>query len=221
MGEQEEDAGRREVLDDGHHTLGQKLSHFGRHGPVNGGGGLADSYYQPFILGWEKKRVAFRAVYGFLAPTGRFRAGADDNVGSGYWTHAFSSGQTFYLTENRTTSVSAFQMYELHTTQESTGVRPGQTFNLDYSLMQAIPFGEKPRVQVGLVGYNQRQTTPKRGPNVTTQQSAERYKVNAFGFAAGVNLSKRVNGGFKFFQEFSNRSTFQGHSVQISGSIRL
>src|SRR5262249_15538902 len=67
-------------------------------GPVSGGGGFADSYYQPFILGWEKKRAAVRAVYGFLAPTGSFKAGANNNVGSGYWTHAFSSGQTFYLT---------------------------------------------------------------------------------------------------------------------------
>src|SRR5688500_9441205 len=58
-------------------------------GPVSGGAGFADSYYQPFILGWEKERVAVRAVYGFLAPTGSFKAGANDNVGSGYWTHAF------------------------------------------------------------------------------------------------------------------------------------
>ena len=51
-------------------------------GPVSGGGGFADSYYQPLILGWEKTRVGFKAIYGFLAPTGRFAAGASDNVGS-------------------------------------------------------------------------------------------------------------------------------------------
>ena len=190
-------------------------------GPVSGGGGLADSYYQPFILGWEKKRAAFRAVYGFLAPTGSFRAGADNNVGSGYWTHAFSSGQTFYLTEDRATTVSAFQMYEVHTTQESTGIHPGQTFNLDYSLMRALPFGDKPWLQVGLVGYNQRQTTARRGPGVTPEQTAARYKVNALGFASSVSLPGRVNVGFKYFQEFSNRSTFQGHSIQISGSLHF
>jgi len=190
-------------------------------GPVSGGGGFADSYYQPFILGWEKKRAAFRAVYGFLAPTGSFRAGADNNVGSGYWTHAFSSGQTFYLTEDRATSVSAFQMYEVHTAQEGTGIHPGQTFNLDYSLMRALPVGDKARLQVGLVGYNQRQTTARRGPGVTPGQTAERYKVNALGFASSVNLPRRVNVGFKYFQEFSNRSTFQGHSIQISGSLHF
>ena len=108
-------------------------------GPISGGSGFADSYYQPFILGWEKKRIAIRAVYGFLAPTGSFKAGADNNVGSGYWTQALSSGQTFYLSKDKATSLSAFQMYEFHTTQEDTNIHPGQTLDLDYSLMQAVP----------------------------------------------------------------------------------
>ena len=190
-------------------------------GPVSGGAGFADSYYQPFILGWDNERAAIRAVYGFLAPTGSFTAGANNNVGSGYWTHAFSSGQTFYLTKDRKTIVSAFQMYEIHTTQEDTRIHPGQTFNLDFSLMRVLPVGDKPWLQVGVVGYNQRQTTARRGPGITPAQEAARYKVNSLGFASSVNLPRRINVGFKYFQEFSNRSTFQGHSIQISGAIKF
>ena len=44
-------------------------------GKISGGGGFADSYYMPFILGWNRERIAIRAIYGFLAPTGRFVAG--------------------------------------------------------------------------------------------------------------------------------------------------
>ena len=190
-------------------------------GPVSGAGGFGDTYFQPFILGWNKERAAVRAVYGFLAPTARFEAGANDNVGSGYWTHVVSSGQTFYLTKNKRTNISAFQMYEFHTTQKGTKVRPGQTFNLDYSLMHTLAIGGKANIQVGLVGYLQRQTTAKRGPGITPEQSQERYKVNALGFASSGNMTKRVNVGFKYFQEFSSRSTFQGYSVQISGAIRF
>jgi len=190
-------------------------------GPVSGGGGLADSYYQPFILGWNESRYAIRAVYGFLAPTGRFRNGANDNVGSGYWTHAFSSGQTFYLTKNKRTSISAFQMYEVHTTQESTSIHPGDTLDLDYSVMHSFSFGNEKRVQVGLVGYNARQTTDKTGPTITAEQSKAHYKVNALGVGSNLSLSAKINVGFKYFQEFSNRSTFQGHSVQFSGSIKF
>ena len=190
-------------------------------GPVSGGGGLADSYYQPFILGWNESRFAIRAVYGFLAPTGRFRNGANDNVGSGYWTHAFSSGQTFYLTKNKATSISAFQMYEVHTTQQSTSIKPGDTLDLDYSVMHSFSLGGEKRVQLGLVGYNAWQTTDKTGPTITPAQSKAHYTVNAVGIGSNLSITTKINVGFKYFQEFANRSTFQGHSIQFSGSIKF
>ncbi len=190
-------------------------------GPVSGGGGLADSYYQPFILGWQESRFAIRAVYGFLAPTGQFRNGANDNVGSGYWTHAFSSGQTFYLTKNKATSISAFQMYEVHTTQKSTSIHPGDTLDLDYSVMHSLSLGGEKRVQLGLVGYNARQTTDKTGPTITPEQSKAHYKVNALGVGSNLHLSAKINVGFKYFKEFANRSTFQGQSIQFSGSFKF
>ena len=190
-------------------------------GHVSGGGGLADSYYQPFILGWNKPRYAIRAVYGFLAPTGRFRNGANDNVGSGYWTHAFSSGQTFYLTKNKATSISAFQMYEVHTHQQSTSIHPGDTLDLDYSVMHSFSLGAEKRVQLGLVGYNARQTTDKTGPTITLEQSKAHYQVNAIGVGSNLSLSAKVSVGFKYFEEFTNRNTFQGHSIQFSGSIKF
>jgi len=64
-------------------------------GGISGGGGLADSYCQPFILGWRKKRADIRAVYGFLAPSGRFNVGASNNVGSGYWNSCLLIGSDF------------------------------------------------------------------------------------------------------------------------------
>jgi hypothetical protein len=188
-------------------------------GAISGGQGFADSYYQPFILGWDTKRTAIRAVYGFLAPTGRFEGGADDNVGSGYWTHALSSGQTIYLTKNKTTSISAFQMYEFHTTQEDTDIHPGQTLNLDYSLTRVFSVVRDLRLQVGLAGYNEWQITDKTGPTITTEQANAHYRVIALGVASNLNIMSKVNIGFKYFQEFANQSTFQGHSIQISGAV--
>lgn len=189
-------------------------------GAINGGGGFADSYYQPIIFGWRKSRADIRAAFGFLAPTGKFTAGASDNVGSGYWTPVLSSGQTVYLTSNRATQLSVFQMYEFHTVQAQTDIHPGQTFDLDYSLTQLFLIGSDLRLQVGLAGYGQWQTTDKTGPTITPAQAAAHYRVNALGFASNVILPiKAVSLGFKYFTEFSNSSTFQGHSVQISALV--
>jgi len=191
-------------------------------GNISGGAGFADSYYMPLILGWSFDRVAVRAIYGFLAPTGHFVAGGSDNVGSGYWTHALSSGQTFYLTESKSLILSAFEMYEWHTTQQGTGIRPGDTFDLDYSLMTTLPQRDNVRLQVGLAGYGARQTTAKTGPEVSLAESQDRYVVNALGLAVNAAFpQQRASLGFRFFKEFSNRSTFQGYSAQLSGSIGL
>ena len=189
------------------------------HGALSGGGGFADSYYQPLILGWRQRRVAIKAIYGFLAPTGKYSAGANTNVGSGYWTSAAASGQTIYLNESKSTALSAFQMYEFHGKQQGTMIHPGQTLNLDYSLTQTIPL-QRLRLQLGLVGYGQWQTTDKYGSNITPEQATAHYKVNALGFAANATLPEgRVSVGVKYFHEFECRSTFEGYTLQISGAI--
>jgi hypothetical protein len=189
-------------------------------GRLSGGAGFADSYYLPFILGWNTAPADVRLMYGFLAPTGRFAEGSSSNVGSGYWTHTVSSGQTFYLAPDRRVNFSAFEMYEFHTTQEGTGIHPGQTFDLDYSLMGSVRRTESMALQIGVIGYEARQTTAKIGPGITPEASAERYAVNAFGFSLIAAFPKRkANVGFRYFQEFADRSTFQGYSLQVLGAI--
>ena len=190
------------------------------HGNLSGGGGFADSYYMPFILGWSGERAAVRFIYGFLAPTGRFAAGATNNVGSGYWTHALSSGQTFYLIKNGLLTFSMFEMYEFHMTQEGTEIHPGQTFDLDYSLMTSLKRTAKLQLQVGIAGYAQRQTTATTGPEIAPPTEQDRYAVNSLGFAINAAFPRRkASLGMKYFKEFANRSTFQGYSLQFTGAI--
>ncbi len=192
-------------------------------GPISGGGGFADSYYQPFTLGWKFKRADIQAAYGFMAPTGRFNPGASNNIGAGYWGHFVTSGQTVYLTENKGTAVSAYEAYEFHTTQKGTDIHPGQTLDLDYSLTQVIPLQKdmKTLLQVGLIGYGQWQTTSRSGPNIDPAIASQtKYRVNSLGAVGNVILpGRKVIVGFKWFGEFGNSTTVQGHSLQISGAI--
>jgi hypothetical protein len=189
-------------------------------GHLNAGGGFGDFFVQPVILGWQTQRVGVRTAYGVLAPTGRFNAGASDNVGSGYWTHAPSVGATIYLTRDRTATLSAFHMYEFHTVQQGTEIHPGQTANIDYSVARTIRVNEETQLQLALVGYGQWQTTDKTGPTISAAQGSAHYVVNALGFASNVLLpARQVSLGLKYFKEFSNRSTFQGYTLQIAGAV--
>ena len=75
-------------------------------------------------------------------------------------------------------------------------------------------------LQIGVAGYEARQTTAKVGPNITPQISAERYAVNSLGFALIAAFPKRkATLAFRYFKEFADRSTFQGYSTQVSGAI--
>jgi len=115
---------------------------------------------------------------------------------------------------------SAFQLYEWHTTQHGTGTKPGDTINLDYSLIRTFAFARGPtRLQVGLAGYEQRQTTAKTGPAVSEEQTRERYAINALGFVTHLVFpDHRFNTGIKFFEEFGNHAAYQGYSFQVSGA---
>ena len=188
-------------------------------GSLSGGGGAGDLYFQPVILGWNNERSAIRGILGFLAPTGRFEAGANDNVGNGYWTPVVAAGETFYLTEDRATTLSAFEMYEFHSSQSGTHIHPGQTLDLDYSLLRAFTFQDT-RLQIGLAGYGAWQTTAKTGPQVTAAQESQRYRVNAIGGALNLVLpARKVTLSLKYFDEFSNQWTYQGYSLQISVGV--
>ena len=189
-------------------------------GAISGGGGLGDAYFQPLILGWNMARADIRGIVGVLAPTGKFNAGATDNVGNGYWTPVIAAGETFYLSADRATTISLFQMYEFHTTQSGTHIRPGETFDLDYSVMRALPLHAEAKLQVGVVGYGAWQTTAKTGPDITPGEEAQRYRVNGLG--VGLNLvlpTQKVTLSLKYFDEFSNRWTYQGYSLQISAGV--
>jgi hypothetical protein len=47
-----------------------------------------------------------------------------------------------------------------------------------------------------------------------------RYAVNALGFAATLAFPMRkLSFSMKYFEEFADRATFQGFSLQFSGSV--
>ncbi|HEU5259431.1 MAG TPA: transporter [Vicinamibacterales bacterium] len=191
-----------------------------RFGALQAGSGLSDSDFSPLTLGWQWPRADVQASYGFVAPTGRFHAGASDNTGGGYWAHIPSTGQTVYLTADKATAVSAYELYEFHGTQKNTGIRPGQTFNIDYSITQMLPLtrDKGTLLQIGLVGYGQYQTTDHRG--VTAIAAATHYRVNALGITADVMVPDRqIDVGVKYLKEFANTSTVQGHSLQITAGV--
>ena len=197
-----------------------------------GGFGLADTYVQPATLGWSTKRIASYLSYAFIAPTGRYSAGAANNVGSGYWGNHFLTGTTLYITKNQGTSVNLFTDWEFHgSRQEINGARitPGQTVTDEWGLGQALPLKKDQSMlaQIGGVGYDQWQVSANGGtvPSLTPggpllpASLLPYYSVHAAGVQANFLMPKKsFSAYFKYYWEYSAKSRPQGAMLVIGAT---
>ncbi len=179
-----------------------------------GGSGFADMYVQPINFGWHLKRADVAVGYAFTPPTGRFTAGASDNVGSGYWGNNITSGTTFYITKDKGTSANLSTAWEIHWQKSGTNLTPGQAFTMEWGLGQVLPLKKDMSrlLQLGFVGYDQWQVSSN-GGTVTVAGipvPASRipfYSVHALGVQANFILpAKDLSAFFKYYDESGCRT---------------
>ena len=206
---------------------------------INGGGaGLADTFVQPLNLGWHfGKRVDFNVGYAFTAPTGRYTAGASNNVGSGYWGNDITSGTTLYITKNQGTTANLATAWEIHGQKtvssalsgQPSKITPGQAFTQEWGIGQVLPLKKdmSQLAQLGLVGYDQWQVSNNGGNYLVAglPVAASRvpyYSVHGIGFQANYILpAKDVVLFFKYYDEYSAKARVQGRTIVFGGSWTL
>lgn len=196
-------------------------------GGAAGGSGFADTYVQPLNLGWHfGKRMDFNAGYAFVAPTGRYTAGASNNVGSGYWGNFITSGTTFYITKNQTTTANLTTAWEIHGKKEGTNETPGQAFTDEWGLGQVLPLKKNMSqlLQLGLVGYDQFQVTANGGTVLVggipvPARLIPFYSVHGVGGQINYILpAKNLLFFFKGYDEYRALARVQGRTIVFGGS---
>jgi hypothetical protein len=200
-----------------------------------GGSGLADTFFQPINIGWHfAKRVDFNVGYAFTAPTGRYTAGASDNVGSGYWGNDITSGTTLYITKNHGTTANLATAWEIHgqktvaslVSGQLSKITPGQAFTQEWGIGQVLPLKKNMSqlAQLGLVGYDQWQVSSNGGNYLVAgiPVSASRvpyYSVHGIGVQANYILpAKALALFFKYYDEYSAKARPQGRTIVFGGS---
>lgn len=114
--------------------------------------GFTDLYVVPLHLGWQKPRADFVAGLGIYAPTGRYQAGADDNLGLGMWSFELFGGTTLYFDEARKWHFATTAFYETHTEKEGSDVKVGDLLTLEGGLGRSFKDGA---IAVGVAYYAQ------------------------------------------------------------------
>ena len=101
--------------------------------------GLNDLYVVPLYLGWHAPRADFVAGYGFYAPTGRYEAGANDNVGLGMWSQEMQAGTTVYLDAAKKISAATTAYLELHSNKKDQDLKVGNLLTLEGGAAYNVP----------------------------------------------------------------------------------
>jgi hypothetical protein len=139
-------------------------SHIGTAGQFN----LADIQIEPLLLSWHLKQFDFAAAYALWVPSGNFDASSPakylTSPGSGYWTHMFTLGSTWYPDEKKTWAISLLNRYEINTEQDDTDITPGNMLTMEWGLSKTVA----PGVDFGLIGYYQQLITKDSGTGAAT-----------------------------------------------------
>jgi hypothetical protein len=175
---------------------------------VDGSLGLGDIAIQPLIFGWHIGELNYLASFTLLTPTGRFKQGASNNTGKGFWTNMFSVGTTWLSAESAPWSISAIGRYEIPTKQEGADIYPGRTATVEWG------FGKRvmKAFQLGAIGYYWRQTTLAGG----SEAPPGRYQAVALGAECQYAFSRKLLGKLRAFDEFAARDTSEGPGVILS-----
>jgi outer membrane protein OmpA-like peptidoglycan-associated protein len=197
-----------------------------------GGSGFADMFVEPLNMGWHfGKRVDFNAGYGFTAPTGRYTAGASNNVGSGYWGNDITSGTTLYITKNQATTANLATAWEIHGQRtvasipgaagQTSNITPGQAFTMEWGLGQVLPLKKdfSRLLQIGLVGYDQWQVSSNGGNYMVAglpvpANLVPYYSVHGIGGQANFILPKKNFVAFiKGYDEYRALARVEGRTI--------
>jgi hypothetical protein len=207
---------------------------------AGGGSGFSDMYVQPLNLGWHLKRTDVNAGYSFVAPTGRYNAGASNNVGSGYWGNNITTGATYYVTKNKGTSANLLTAWEFNHGRRQTASTPqgqfsqktpGQAFTMEWGIGQVLPLKKdmSKLLQLGVVGYDQWQVSSNRGSVIVAGISVPAstlpyYSVHGIGVQSNFIMpAKNLAAFFKYYDEYSAKARPQGRTFVfgLSWTLRI
>ncbi len=179
-------------------------------------GGFGDLSFIPLGLGWSvKDKMDVSFFYTVYAPTGKYKTGAGDNIGKGYWTHQFQVPLYLYFFK-KAMALLVMPTFEMNGKIKDSDVRPGDRFTLEYGISQYVT----PWLELELINGHNWQVSDDRGEDVwwrDTQLDA-RDQTSTVGFGVGVwpwagRLNLRVKYAMDYWTEQRYKSNFLSASI--------
>jgi len=181
---------------------------------------FSDAYIVPLHLGWHTPRADVTVAYGFIAPTGRYEAGADDNRGLGMWSHEITTGVTAFFDDEKNWHAATTMFYEMHSEIEDSNTKVGDLITLEGGVGRSFMDGAG---SVGLAYYAQFKATDDRLEGLLALLLPGRNKV--FGLGPELTMPFFATGPWaglvtvRYQWELGAESAFEGQMFNVSVTL--
>ncbi len=176
-----------------------------------GAAGFGDITIAPIMLSWGSEKFDLTTGYLFVAPTGKYETGADDNVGIGYWSHVVQAAAYYYPLPQKATAILVMPSYEWHGNLKDADVKPGSRFMLEYGISQYL----SERLEITLQGGHAWQSGEDSGSDVYWDARVK-DQMNILGGGIGYWLKPNVlYANAKYSTTYNNKQHFKTDIFQI------
>jgi hypothetical protein len=183
----------------------RKSLNFNAPGISESSSGVGDIYVGPLVLGWHGGNWDAVAAAGLWFDNAS--SDTPSKPGNGYKSTMLTGGATYYFDDAKSWTGSGLVRYEMNSTGNND-FKPGNQVTLEWGFGKSLG-----AVQVGLVGYDQWQTSNDSGPGASGDH-AERHAV---GVELVYPLMKEAGLMLKaaYYDEYSAKG---GSNAQAKGS---
>ncbi len=176
-----------------------------------GSSGFGDLNIAPLMLSWGSETFDLTTGYSFVAPTGKYNTGADDNIGIGYWSHVIQAAAYYYPLPQKATAIMVMPSYEFHGKLKDADVKPGSRFILEYGISQYV----SERFEVTIQGGHAWQSGEDSGSDVYWDTGVK-DQMSTFGGGVGYWLKPGVfYANAKYSTTYNNKQHFKTDIFQI------
>ncbi len=178
-------------------------------------GGFGDFEFMPFGLSWSfNKKVDVSFLYSIYVPTGRYKTGADNNVGKGYWTHQFQVPFYLYFFE-QTMALALVPTFEINGKVKDADVRPGSRLTIEYGISQFIISW----LEVEFLNGHNWQITDDKGEDLWWKESPLYTKDQTSTFSFGIGAwpwQGRFGARLKYARDYGSKQRYRKNFWTLS-----
>jgi len=178
-------------------------------------GGIGDMAIMPFGLGWSfNNKIDFSFFYTTYIPTGKYKTGASDNLGKGYWTHQFQLPTYFYLKE-KATAFLIMPTFEINGKVKDSDVQAGNRLTIEYGISQYL----NSWLELEILNGHNWQISNDKGEDVwwsgTPLDSKDQTSTVSFG--AGIwTYKSRLNLRLKYAMDYGTKQRYKSNFLSFS-----